>query len=715
MTIPWRDDDQFDTAATAGEGQITILDGFCFAISAQSGDIVPGKAMGVFVSDARYLSRCELRINGKAPDVIDASTPSPFTAIHRGIAHVADEEDTVTMIGVERRRHVGNGMREDIILRSGAVRPIEFEMSMLLGTDFADPFLVRQSRAPGANPDVLIETTSDALTFRADFDGRRSTRVTCSRAARFTSDGLCFSVRLEPGAEWLASIQLTPVAGDQELAPDHEMAMPVEHSAPAQRLARWHQETTVLSAQHDSLVELLARSSSDLAALRIPDPDDPGRFLVAAGAPWYMTLFGRDSLLTAFAALPVAPELAQGVLHALGRLQGKIHDAATEEQPGRILHEVRRRTSDASLTSAYRYYGQIDANPLYVIVLGEARRFGLSLDEVAELLPYADRALDWCERYGDRDGDGYLEYLRSGDAGLLNQGWKDSSAAMAFRDGRIAAGPIALAEVQAYLYGAYRVRADLADEFADPATAEACRAKAAALKERFNRDFWMDDVRWYAMALDGDKQPIDALSSNIGHCLWSGIVDEDKAARVAEVLMSDDMFSGWGIRTMAASSGAYDPLSYHNGAVWPHDNAIVAAGLMRYGFVDAAQTVITAITDVGGEMGGRLPEIFGGATRVEGERPVEYPTTCSPQAWAAATPWWMLRTLLRLDVSAQKRVIWCAPAIPRVFGDLRLAKVAIGGTRLTIDVVDGKVCIDGLPDGYRLVTNTRVAAETFAA
>lgn len=708
MSIPWRDDDQFDTATTAGEGQVTILDGYCFAISAATGDVDPGKAMGVFVSDTRYLSQCQLRINGATPVLIDAQTPTPFSSVHRAIVEVKDDEDTVTQIGVERRRYVGNGMREDLILRSGALQPIDIEVSLHVATDFADPFQVRQSRAPGFHDEVRIRRSDDRLEFHGDMNGNRSTRVTCSRQADFRTDGVHFSFTLEPNENWLTSIQITPIMDGAELDPDHPLALPVEQSAPHKRLESWRNDTTTLSAHSESLVDLVARSSADLAALRIPDPDVHGRYLIAAGAPWYMTLFGRDSLLTAFAALPVAPDLAQGVLHALGRLQGTKEDPSSEEQPGKILHEVRTGSgSSLSLNNAYRYFGTIDASPLFVIVLGEARKWGLSDEDLQQLLPYADKALAWCEEYGDRDGDGFVEYLRSGDNGLLNQGWKDSSFAMANAKGEIASGSIALSEVQGYLYGAYMARAEIAEQSGDDQKAAECHKKAQVLKERFNEKFWMPERGFYAMALDGNKNLIDSTSSNVAHCLWTGIIDEDKAPAVAAMLLSDEMFSGWGVRTMGSDMGAYDPLAYHNGAVWPHDNAIVAAGLMRYGFVEEAQRVVAAVVDAGTAFGGHLPEIYGGQPRGDSECPVEYPTTCSPQAWAAATPWWMLRTLLRLEVDAPHNTVRCNPVLPEHFGDLRVVKLAYGGHRITIDVEDGEVHISNLPEGVRLSAGRR--------
>ena len=290
------------------------------------------------------------------------------------------------------------------------------------------------------------------------------------------------------------------------------------------------------------------------------------------------------------------------------------------------------------------------------------------------LLPHADRALEWIERYGDADGDGFVEYHRATEQGLANQGWKDSWDAITFADGRIARSPIALAEVQGYTYAAYAARAHFAREQGDRDGARHWAGKAKALKRAFNEKFWLPDRGWYALGLDADKRPIDSLASNIGHCLWTGIVDDDKAPSVAAQLLSPEMFSGWGIRTLATSMGAYNPMSYHNGSVWPHDNALCAAGLMRYGFVDHAQRVAVAILDAATHFQHRLPELFCGFPREMFAEPVPYPTSCSPQAWAAATPLHLLRTLLRFDPQVPTGRLWCDPAIPSRYLPLRISR-----------------------------------------
>ena len=315
--------------------------------------------------------------------------------------------------------------------------------------------------------------------------------------------------------------------------------------------------------------------------------------------------------------------------------------------------------------------------------------------------------MEWIEHFGDRDGDGYVEYQRTSDRGLRNQGWKDSWDAIRFADGRLGQPPLALCEVQAYVYGAYLARCHFAHEMDDPATEAHYRAKARDLKTAFNRDFWLEDRGWYAMALDGDKAPVDALTSNIGHCLWTGIVDEDKAPLVAERLLSPEMFSGWGVRTLATSMAGYNPISYHNGSIWPHDNAIIAAGLMRYGFVEDAQRVVMGLLDAAAKQAYRLPELFAGMGRDEVPFPVSYPSSCSPQAWAAAAPLSFLRTLLRLDPWVPYGKVWVDPVLPQRIGYLRVDRIPLAGSRVTVEVDHDEVKVEGLAPDLELIRHPR--------
>jgi glycogen debranching enzyme len=420
-----------------------------------------------------------------------------------------------------------------------------------------------------------------------------------------------------------------------------------------------------------------------------------------------MALFGRDSLLSSYMSLLVDPTLAAGTLQTLATLQGTKVDPDSEEEPGRIPHEVRLGVTAGLSLGGTAYYGSVDATPLFVMLLGELSRWGLSEDIIDSLIPHADRALDWIEKYGDRDGDGFVEYLRPNPHGLLNQGWKDSWDGINFADGRMAEPPTALCEVQGYVYSAYVGRSLLARWAGDAETEHHWAERAIALKQAFNEKFWLPDRGYFAIALDKDKTPVDACTSNMGHCLWVGIVDEDKAPSVAERLMSPELFTGWGIRTLASDMAAFNPVSYHNGSVWPHDTAIVATGLMRYGFVDEAMKIASGLLDAAEHFDGRLPELFCGFDRSEFHGPVPYPTACSPQAWAAAAPLQLARILLRFDPDFTRNVVHLAPILPEEVGDFTAENVLLGTSRVSISAHGREGRIDGLPARMKLLKEPR--------
>jgi glycogen debranching enzyme len=512
-----------------------------------------------------------------------------------------------------------------------------------------------------------------------------------------------WEVTVPPQGRWALCMELSVAVGEARVEPRHRCGEPVEHAEPRERLRAWRSRAPVVTSDHAPLVVATTQAVDDLGVLRIEDPDDPDRHVIAAGVPWFMTLFGRDSLLTSWMALLVDPDLALGVLQTLARFQGEEEHPETEEQPGRILHEVRfGEAAQLSLGGGSVYYGTADATQLFVMLLGELRRWGLADADVKALMPHADRAFEWIERYGDRDGDGYVEYQRATPRGLLHQGWKDSWDGVRFADGRHAEPPIALCEVQAYTYAAYVARAHFCEQEGDLDRARRWLARAQDLKARFNEDFWLEDRGWYAVGLDRDKRPIDTLTSNIGHCLWTGIIDEEKAPLVAERLLSPELFSGWGLRTLATSMAAYNPMSYHCGSVWPHDTALSVSGLMRYGFVEEAHRIVLGLLDVAAASGGRLPELFCGFARDDLSAPVGYPTSCSPQAWSAASPLLLTRALLRLDPWVPHDTVWLAPALPEPIRRLRVAGIPLAGGRATVTVEGDDVEVEGLPASVEL-------------
>jgi glycogen debranching enzyme len=403
-------------------------------------------------------------------------------------------------------------------------------------------------------------------------------------------------------------------------------------------------------------------------------------------------------------------------LQTLARFQGRDVDPLTEEEPGRILHEMRFGDSASLALGGGRvYYGTADATPLFVMLVGELSRWGSRREEVDALVPAADRALEWMRDHGDKDGDGYIEYERTSDRGLQNQGWKDSWDSMRFMDGSLASTPIALCEVQAYAYAALIARSHIATEAGDLDLAQSLHQRALQLKARFNDEFWVDhpDGGYFAMGLDRDKNKIDGIGSNMGHCLWTGIVDEERAPQVVRALTDPEMLSGWGIRTLSSAVRGYNPLSYHCGSVWPHDNAICVAGLMRYGFVDEAHGVMRRMVEASAWFGDLLPELFAGIPRTEVGFPVPYPTSCSPQAWAAASPLLFLRTMLRFEPDFRNSVLHLAPAVPPWIGRLRLERIQVMGGDLTIDVEGEVVHTLEVPEGLHLVAEPRHPTATF--
>jgi glycogen debranching enzyme len=688
---------------------VTLVDESTFTISGEVGDIVPGSTQGLFVRDTRILSRFELRVNEGRPDVLAAISEEPFSATFVSQVQPAPGRADSTLM-VFRSRYVGQGMREDVTIRNFAGEPTYCSLELFVDSDFADLFAVKEGRGGDRDGEIQRSAGLDylELSFRRGGVSRGTYIQFTPDPAKVGDDLVSFEVIVPARGEWHGCVEVHPVIDGKAIDPRYRCGQPVERAAPAERLAKWRRQVPQVETDHEGLRTALARSAEDLGALRIFDPDFPERVVIAAGAPWFMTVFGRDSLLTSWMALLVDPDLALGVLQTLARFQGEDIDPRSDEQPGRILHEMRfGEAPSLSLGGGSIYYGTADATPLFVMLLGELRRWGLAREAVDELLPNAERALEWIERYGDADGDGYVEYHRATDRGLANQGWKDSFDGIRYASGRIAEAPIALCEVQAYVYSAYLARAHFAREAGDEPTFERYRSKATRLKEDFNRDFWIEEKGWYAIGLDADKKQIDSLASNMGHCLWAGIIDEERAPLVADKLMSSEMFSGWGVRTLGTSMGGFNPISYHCGSVWPHDTAIVAAGLARYGLTEQAERLVGALLDSAVNLGGRLPELFSGLDRSELPAPVSYPTSCSPQAWAAASPLLCLRTILRLDPWVPYGRAWVAPVLPNSIHYLKVERIPLAGARVTVEVEGEDFEITGLPPDVELTKAPR--------
>lgn len=683
MTAPWL---YAGAPEGRGDGEVTLLEGTTFCISDLSGDIGTPRASGLFVRDTRMLRTWHLTLRGRRLEPLRVYQDAPYHAAF--LLHSPGETTTgTTDVLMTRERFVGEGLREDITLRNAGGTTTRVSLSLEIGADFADLFEVKEGRDhPVA--DVLRQPEGSMLTLSMDRHGADfAVIVDAGAGATADSAGTHWDVELTPHGSWSTSIQVVPRVRGRRLEPHHRPGSPAEHAEPARRHHQFRSKAPRLDSADRALAEVLAQSIDDLATLRIFDPEHPDLPVIAAGAPWFMALFGRDSLITSMMLLPFDSSLALGTLTTLSSHLGVTVDPLTEEQPGRVPHEVRFGPAGTlALGGQNAYFGSADATPLFVVALGELMRWHPSLVG-PDLVAAADRALEWMLTHGDADHDGFIEYSRATDRGLANQGWKDSWDGINFADGTMADAPIALAEVQAYAYAAYVARADIADALGDAEGATPWRERAARLKASFNQAFWLPEKGWYAVGLDRDKRPIDALTSNIGHCLWAQIADADKAERVAAHLMSPQMFNGWGIRTLSTEMGAYNPMSYHNGSVWPHDTAICVAGLARYGHLSAAHDVALGLLDAAHAFGGRLPELFAGFPRTDFPEPVPYPAACAPQAWAAAAPIELISTFLGLRPTPEG--LECHPSVPERLLPMHLRQISCRGGRYDVEVDGG--------------------------
>lgn len=689
-------------AGSAGAGAVTLLAGTSFCVSAANGDMEQLRPHGMFFRDTRFVSHWMLAVNGHPIEALSTPVPEPYRADFIGrAARTNGLADSHLLI--ERRRSVFGGVREEIIVRNFSRDTTRCSVSLTVNADFADIFEVKEGRARHKSVH-LMRGSNGALVLESERQGRHVLVTLDAPNALVDGDVISYDITIEPQGHWSTSVTVTPSIdgiGPEADASVWDSQRP--YDVPEERLQEWHGKVPTTELTNKAFQKVLDQSRADLGSLRIFDPDHPGRTVVAAGSPWFMALFGRDSLLTSFMTLPLDPSLALGTLKTLADHQGRTVNPLSEEEPGRILHEVRLGASTGlALGGGSAYYGSVDATPLFVTLAGELTRWGFHSEVTESLLPAVDRALDWIRNYGDADGDGFVEYSRATEQGLLNQGWKDSRDGINFADGTLATPPTALCEVQGYVYTAYLSRALMAQEGGDARLAAEWGAQAAELKRKFNEQFWLPERGYFAIALDRYKRPVDACASNMGHCLWSGIVDDDKAPLVAERLMSDTMFTGWGVRTLASDMGAYNPASYHNGSVWPHDNALIAGGLMRYGFVEESLRIVMGLLDAAEAFGGRLPELFCGLDRQTYGMPVPYPSSCSPQAWAAATPVHLLRVLLRFDPCLTHGGLWLAPVVPEGFGDIRMRNIPLAGSRISVEVANGETLVTDLPANIAL-------------
>jgi glycogen debranching enzyme len=685
---------------------LTILEGSTFCLCDERGDIDgSASSQGFFSQDTRFLSRLRLRMNGERPLPLSHGKVEYFSAAFYLRNPLAGdlEQDEVSIV---RERFVGEGMQDSVVVENRGMRGVAFDLELEVGSDFADIYAVKNHdfalgdpvRAKPLPPCVpaRFDAENNQFLLRDESGFGAHTQVILSRPGEQGDGTVRYRVELEPRDRWDLRIDVVPGLDGSVLVPKLvERRFGEELARVRDSLSAWQLRVPQIRASWDDLSHAFAQSVSDLASLRMRGGDGIGK-LPAAGMPWFMTVFGRDTIITCLQTLLFGPELARTALAALAELQATEDNPEIDAEPGKIVHEVRRGKAASQWFATY--YGTLDATPLYLILLSEVWRWTDDAALVRDLKGPALRALEWIDRYGDRDGDGFLEYERRTERGLANQSWKDSGDSQRFADGTIAEAPIAPCEVQGYVYDAKLRTSELARlVWRDRELADRLVREAEELKVRFDDAFWIDARGgYYALSLDGQKRQVDALCSNIGHLLWSGIVRPDRIDALVDNLMGPELWSGWGVRTMSAADRAYNPLSYHNGSVWPHDNSLIAWGLARNERWAETQRIVRRLFSVARHFHYQLPEVFAGLGRSETPFPIDYPTAARPQAWAAAAPVLLLRVLLGLEPDREHQTLeTSAPSeLPSWVGALRLSGVRAFERHWDVRVDDGQVTVE---------------------
>ena len=674
-----------------GPDAIAILEGRTFMYSDAVGDVVRGTIGGLIHADTRFLDEWLLTLNGERFLALRSGTVDHYSAAFY-LTNPRMERLAPNAVGVRRLRFVGDGLHERIEVSSYIEQPLQVELRLSVGNDFADLFevkaFVRDRSAQitrdhaGDGSRLVFHYTND--TFEAETVVELSTP-----ADRVEGDQLVWDLDLPARGEWRCEIHVPLRLGPREIQPLHRdfgEAFAPEGDDP---VTRWLAQLPKFETDSAVLSQVVSRTARDLLALRIAVKYESEEIaLPAAGLPWFLTLFGRDTLLTAYQAVAFGARLPRGALIALAAFQGTKHDDFRDEEPGKIPHELRTgELTRLGLKPHSPYYGTADATILWLIVLSEYWRWTKDDDLVVSLKDNALAALRWIDESGDLDGDGYVEYATRSTQGLGNQCWRDSWDGIQFADGSIPPLPIATCEIQGYVYDAKLRMAELLDgPLGDSALAAVLRHEAKVLQEQFERDFWIDRRGgYYAIALDGDKRQVDSLTSNIGQLLWSGIVPKERAGIIAGHLMSDTLNSGWGVRTLSADDHGFNPIGYHLGTVWPHDNSLIALGLARYGFRDEANRIATALLHASTFSNHRLPEAFAGYERSMSRFPIPYPTACSPQAWATGAPLALIRAMLGLNAVDGTLVV--DPQLPEEIGRLKISGLPAFGRKWDIEAV----------------------------
>ncbi len=673
---------------------LTLIDGKTFLSTTIAGDLHPPGSpdIGFFHRDTRFLSHLEFRIDGHRAVVLSSSTERTFASqieLTTGNITLRDSFDLPENTVHIRREQLlaGETFFDQFTFENFNLKPIDFTVEILFDCDFVDVFQVRgvARERHGQYYEPIYHQESLVFSYRGLDDTFRQTVIEMQPApVSIEKRTARWNIHLEPSKKIQIGLRVTAhQQGEHDTSELKSFGTTLTHRREAFR--DWKSRSTHFESSNAVFDEAMHTATGDFHALLIADGEQR---VIAAGIPWFATLFGRDSIIAAYQTLSLNPQLAIDTLRVLARHQGKELNDWQDEEPGKILHESREGEMTRCGEMPFGpYYGSIDSTPLWLILFSETFNWTANEGLVLELLPNAYRALEWLEKYADLDGDGFVEYKRRSPKGLINEGWKDSWDANMHRDGTVAQPPIALAEVQGYVYDAKYRMSSLLRLFGDPQLADRLRREANELARRFERSYWLADENCYAMALDAQKRPLKVVSSNAGQLLFSRIIGRDRARLVAQRLMRQDMFSGWGWRTLSADEPVFNPLSYHRGSVWPHDNSLIAHGMALHDFRQPAMQTMTALFQAALNFRDyRLPELFCGVHRRENDEPVHYPVSCSPQAWASGAMFLMLNSLLGIRPSApRKELNIINPQLPDWLEWLHIRNLRVGNSRVGLD------------------------------
>jgi glycogen debranching enzyme len=702
--------DPSDRPEASGVEKRVLKAGNLFLVANRLGDIWPpgSRDLGLFLTDTRHLSAWKLHVQGGPPLCLSSQVSADYVAqvdLTVTSLHTGDllGKEPINYVHLRRDQLIDGLWIDRFVLTNFLGRPIEYWIELEWAADFADVFEIRGAHRQQRGRYYTPEVTGDHVTLRyLGLDNRTYStivrvrgvdhpddgRIAPARLAELTGRSARIAFHLEPDEKTEVTFEVSCHVGEPEVRHPRPFAAMARETHRA--YSQWAMSATRFSSSDDLLDRALEQGVADLKALQV---EHFGGRVVSAGIPWYTCPFGRDSLITGFEALLVTPEVARDALLFLARLQGKAEDPSRDEQPGKIPHEIRfGEMARAGEVPHTPYYGSVDATPLFLVLLSEYFLWTDDRETVESLLPAAAAALSWLDRSADLDGDGLVEYQRRTPRGLRNQGWKDSGDGVPFASGRAAEPPIALVEVQGYVADARRRMAQLYRRLGREGEAALQTAASRELVQRIDERFWMEEKQAFAIALDREKRQVDAVTSNPGHLLFSRVLGDSRARQVVGSLLSRDMWSGWGIRTLAKGQPAFNPLSYHNGTVWPHDNAMAAMGMSYSGMTEAAGQVFDGLWSAAQHFRDlRLPELFCGLDRGSGLFPVHYPVACVPQAWASAALFLLVRAVLGIFPDAPRRTIHIiSPKLPPGLEELTLSGLRVGPARATLRFTRGE-------------------------